>query len=352
MESQLTRMHGPVSANRACELIRATYNHRAARDVTLSLDRLPTSSVHWNKEEPAQVALAPKDFKKWRTAWDDIASPVHRGYFLFCLLTGCRPGEAARIRRQDIDRKARTFTIPNAKAGKDITLPMTREIEYAIGLAIHADLTALHSLHTLHCYGLGWRVDGQTDGVFNLPGHRKRDVLTGLRVRYCERARLAVDILSADASRLPGPTAGQQTEQKISAMNRRRDVIPCRAPLLEVFRRERNLSGLFLVPMHRRSREPVKGQGHVTCGPMVVRGADQFAGPVSGDRPMRAGYLRVPRLDILRRLRHGVQRPLAPLRQDQVVPELHPVGMVPPGLALPMGLPNHPPHISRPTTPQ
>src|ERR1700688_1087249 len=22
----------------------------------------------------------------------------------------------------------------------------------------HADLTALHSLHTLHCYGLGWRV--------------------------------------------------------------------------------------------------------------------------------------------------------------------------------------------------
>jgi hypothetical protein len=136
--AKITRTHGPVSANRACELIRATYNHRAARDVTLSLDRLPTSSVHWNKEEPAQVALAPKDFKKWRTAWDDIASPVHRGYFLFCLLTGCRPGEAARIRRQDIDRKARTFTIPNAKAGKDITLPMTREIEYAIGLAINA----------------------------------------------------------------------------------------------------------------------------------------------------------------------------------------------------------------------
>jgi hypothetical protein len=136
--SKISRTHGPVSANRACELIRATYNHRAARDVTLSLDRIPTSSVQWNKEEAAQVALAPKDFKKWRTAWGDIASPVHRGYFLFCLLTGCRPGEAARIRRQDIDRKARTFTIPNAKAGKDITLPMTREIEYAIGLAINA----------------------------------------------------------------------------------------------------------------------------------------------------------------------------------------------------------------------
>src|SRR5258708_13363795 len=134
----------------------------------------------------------------------------------------------------------------------------------------HADLTALHSLHTLHCYGLGWRVDGQTDGVFNLPGHRKRDVLTGLRVRYRERARLAVDILSADASRLPGPTAGQQTEQKISAMNRRRDVIPCRAPLLDVFRRERDLSGLFLVPTHRRGRDPVTGQAPLPSVPSVA----------------------------------------------------------------------------------
>ena len=89
---KISRIHGPVSANRACELIRACYNHRAARDVTLSLDRIPTSSVQWNKEEAAQVALAPKNFKKWRTAWNDIASPVHRGYFLFCLLTGCPSG--------------------------------------------------------------------------------------------------------------------------------------------------------------------------------------------------------------------------------------------------------------------
>ena len=67
-----------------------------------------------------------------------MESPVQRGYFLFCLLTGVRPGEGARIRKQDIDRKARTFTIPNAKAGKDIALPMTKQIEYAIDLAFDA----------------------------------------------------------------------------------------------------------------------------------------------------------------------------------------------------------------------
>jgi integrase len=106
--------------------------------VTLSLDRIPTSSVIWNKEEPAQVALAPKDFKGWRAAWDKLGSDVHKGYFLFCLLAGTRPGEAARIKLENIDLKARTFTIPNAKAGKDITLPLTKEMAYAIAMAVDA----------------------------------------------------------------------------------------------------------------------------------------------------------------------------------------------------------------------
>ncbi|WLA39488.1 integrase family protein [Bradyrhizobium elkanii] len=136
--AKISRTHGPVSANRACELIRAAYKHRAKRDVALSLDRLPTSSVQWNKEEPAQLAIAANGWRAWRAAWDKLESGVHRGYFLFCLLSGVRPGEGARIRLQDIDTKARTFTIPNAKAGKDITLPLTREMAYAISLAVNA----------------------------------------------------------------------------------------------------------------------------------------------------------------------------------------------------------------------
>jgi integrase len=137
--AKMSRVHGPVSANRAAELIRAAYKYRAKRDVTLSLDRLPTSSVIWNKEEPSQHAIGtPKDFKAWRKAWDAVPSPVHRGYHLFCLLTGCRPGEAARIKLENIDLVGRMFTIPNAKAGKDITLPMTREIAAAIAMAVDA----------------------------------------------------------------------------------------------------------------------------------------------------------------------------------------------------------------------
>ena len=136
--AKMTRVHGPVSANRAAELIRAAYKRHAKRDTTLSFDRLPTSAVEWNKEEPSEHALDPKDFPAWRNAWDQLDSDIHRGYFLFCLLTGCRPGEAARIKLDNIDPVARTFTIPNAKAGKDIVLPMTKEMAYAVVMAVNA----------------------------------------------------------------------------------------------------------------------------------------------------------------------------------------------------------------------
>ena len=65
-----------------------------------------------------------------------------------------------------------------------------------------------------------------------------------------------------------GVTFGQAMTMARSVM-KHITVIPCRPPLLEVFRRERDLSGLFLIPLHRRSRDAIKRQRHVTRGPMV-----------------------------------------------------------------------------------
>jgi integrase len=59
---------------------------------------------------------------------------VHSGYHLVCLLTGCRPGEGSQIKLNDIDTEM--FVIGNAKAGKDIHLPITPEIAFAISLAV------------------------------------------------------------------------------------------------------------------------------------------------------------------------------------------------------------------------
>ena len=135
----------PVSADHCARIIRAIYRREARRDRSLP-PALPTSAIEFTKYEPSQVALDFKAYPVWRKAWEALESPVHRGYHLFCLLTGCRPGEGSRIRLNDIDTDARMFVIRNAKAGKDIHLPITPEIAFAISLAVNAEVKPHHEV--------------------------------------------------------------------------------------------------------------------------------------------------------------------------------------------------------------
>src|SRR5260370_8866134 len=88
-----------------------------------------------NTEKPSQKALDFKDFPKWFVAWQKIESPIRRAYHLFCLLSGIRPGEGARLRWIDAHDNEQSFTIPNAKAGPDIVLPYSEEIAAALRTA-------------------------------------------------------------------------------------------------------------------------------------------------------------------------------------------------------------------------
>lgn len=135
----------PVSADHCARIIRAIYRREARRDRSLP-PALPTSAIEFTKYEPSQVALDFKAYPAWRKAWEALESPVHRGYHLFCLLTGCRPGEGSRIRLNNIDTDARMFVIRNAKAGKDIHLPITPEIAFAISLAVNAEVKPHHEV--------------------------------------------------------------------------------------------------------------------------------------------------------------------------------------------------------------
>ena len=135
----------PVSADHCARIIRAIYRREARRDRSLP-PALPTSAIEFTKYEPSQVALDFKAYPAWRKAWEALESPVHRGYHLFCLLTGCRPGEGSRIKLNDIDTDARMFVIRNAKAGKDIHLPITPEIAFAISLAVNAEAKPHHEV--------------------------------------------------------------------------------------------------------------------------------------------------------------------------------------------------------------
>ena len=125
----------PTSADHCARLMRACYRREARLDRSLNAAALPTSGVEFGKVKVSERVLDFPDFKAWCTAWDAIESDIHKGYHLAGLLSGCRPGELAALRASDVDREAKVLTLRNAKAGRDITLPITDQIIYALDLA-------------------------------------------------------------------------------------------------------------------------------------------------------------------------------------------------------------------------
>jgi integrase len=131
---QVTKEAGPVSANHCCRVIRAAYRRAARLDRSLPPHN-PASAVEYNSEVPSQKGLAFTDFPKWHDAWSKIESPVRRSYHLMCLLTGIRPGEAARLRWQDVKPRSRALVISHAKAGNDISVPMSWPLARCLRMA-------------------------------------------------------------------------------------------------------------------------------------------------------------------------------------------------------------------------
>src|SRR5258708_40034450 len=86
---EITEEHGPVYANHAARIVRATYNRTAKLDRSLPV-RLPTSAVEFNDEEASKKALDFKNYRKWFAAWRAIHSAVHQSYPLTGLLRGTR----------------------------------------------------------------------------------------------------------------------------------------------------------------------------------------------------------------------------------------------------------------------
>lgn len=131
----------PTTAAHCVRLIRACYRRELKFDRALP-SALPTSGIELGKIKVQEKAMPSDQFATWRAAWDKIESPVRRGYHLTALLTGARPGELARARKEDWDRKAHTLTLRNIKSRgddvKDLTFPVTPQIEYALGLALDA----------------------------------------------------------------------------------------------------------------------------------------------------------------------------------------------------------------------
>lgn len=125
LHEHITETAGPYVANRVMRHLRAIWN-TALKEADLPAN--PTVAVHWNKEERRQEPIPWPKLPAWRKAVDNL-SDVRRDYNLVVLLTGIRRMDAATIRREHVDLKARTLHRPNPKGGEDraFTIPISRE---------------------------------------------------------------------------------------------------------------------------------------------------------------------------------------------------------------------------------
>jgi len=120
----VTRDNGEYAANRVMRHLRAVYN-TALKEHELPAN--PTIAVQWNKEHRRQEPIPWPKLADWWKAVQKMRSPIRRDYQLFTLLTGLRKMDAATVRWDHVDFKARTLHRPAPKGGKDraFTIPLS-----------------------------------------------------------------------------------------------------------------------------------------------------------------------------------------------------------------------------------
>jgi integrase len=121
--------HGHAAANGAMRALRVLYNFAADR--APSSNPMPPNPVRlkklWLPIERRTRMVTADELPAFYKAVCALPSPVARDYLLLLLFTGFRRNEAAALRWEEVDLKARVIRLPaaRAKAGKKLDLPMT-----------------------------------------------------------------------------------------------------------------------------------------------------------------------------------------------------------------------------------
>ena len=140
---RIANMHGPRSneggahaqANQAMRVLRAVLNFAASyyEDVDHKpvLGNNPVKSLSetkaWKKSVRRKTILKDEQLGDWYRAVMKLSNDTTRDYMLFCLFTGLRRSEAAKLKWTDIDTDRKTLTIrsENAKNAEEHTLPLS-----------------------------------------------------------------------------------------------------------------------------------------------------------------------------------------------------------------------------------
>jgi integrase len=127
-------------ANNAMRMLRAIFNFAISQyEDEKGLSLIPVNPVSvltqmklWYHVGRKQTVIAKSELKDWFKAVINLKGNAHnnkadivRGYILFLLFTGLRRTEAATLKWENINFKAKTFNLPDTKNKKGHSLPLS-----------------------------------------------------------------------------------------------------------------------------------------------------------------------------------------------------------------------------------
>ncbi len=132
MLDRLNKRGTPVQANRVLSYVRRVFNWAVNKD---KFDiRNPCDRIEPNKEKSKDRALSSAEIRRLiKNMPDSGMAEVYQDLYLFILLTGCRPGEAAGASIDQIDAEAATLTLTNTKNSRTHIVPLSaKALEIAV----------------------------------------------------------------------------------------------------------------------------------------------------------------------------------------------------------------------------
>lgn len=130
---KLGREHGEAYANLAMRVLRALFNFAAsqyedAQGRSLILENPVTrlsQTRSWYRIERRKTFIKAHELKPWYEALKKLPNETLQDYLLLILFTGLRRQEAATLKWEQVDLKAKSLTIENTKNHDAHTLPLS-----------------------------------------------------------------------------------------------------------------------------------------------------------------------------------------------------------------------------------
>jgi integrase len=140
--TMLGQEHGEAYANLAMRVLRALFNFAAGKyedsqGRSLIIDnpvRRLSQTRAWYRVERRQTFIKAHELVPWYEGIQKLENETFRDYLLLIVFTGLRRQEAAKLRRDQVDFKARSLTITDTKNHESHTLPLS---DYLLGLLHH-----------------------------------------------------------------------------------------------------------------------------------------------------------------------------------------------------------------------